>query len=105
VCRPVQIGPFEGHLETEFVLEAIHERGRWSKDLDVAQFEQRDCSTQMFGGCLRLEIGACLVTMPVGCNDQLAEGRKSIGAPDLELSAVAAAIVAGPGVATGRIVG
>jgi len=81
----VQIVPFEGHLETEFVLEAIHEGGRGSEDLDVAQIEQRDCSTQVLGGRLRFELGTSFVAMPVGGDDQLAEGRKSIRAPDLEL--------------------
>src|ERR1700736_1986014 len=100
-CHTVQVAPFEGQLEAEFVLEPIHERGRWSEDLDVAQIEQGDCSTQMFSGRLRLELRASLVPMPVGGQDQLGEGRKSIGAPDLELLAIEAPVVVVTSMANG----
>src|ERR1700704_1849697 len=83
VCHPVQVSPLEGHLEAELILEAVDKRGRRSEDLDVAQFEQGDCSRQMFGRRLGLPLGAGFVPVPVRRHDQLGKRRKTVGAADL----------------------
>src|SRR5207248_8755338 len=91
--------------EAELILEAVHKRGRGSEHLDVAQFEQADCSRQMFGRRLRLAFGARLVAVPVSRNDQLGIRRESILRPDCTLLAEKAAIVMVAGVADRGVIG
>src|ERR1700674_823964 len=91
VCHPVQVGPLEGHLEVELILEAVDKRGRRSEDLDVAQIEQGDCSRQMFGGRLRLSLRTGLVAVAIGGYHQLAKRRKPVGPADLQFLPIEAA--------------
>ena len=58
----------------------------------------------MFGRRLRLALRACLVSMPVGGDDQLGIRRKSILRPDCTLLAVEATIVVVLRVADGRMI-